>query len=52
MGVAGFYVVQMHRPLDEPLRSLAIGAALALEIALNQGDQTRGSSIWGTRRYE
>jgi hypothetical protein len=46
------YVVQMHRPLEEPLRSLVIAAALALDVALKQGDQTSGSSVWGTRRYK
>lgn len=46
------YVVQIHRPLEEPLRSLVIAAALALDVALKQGEQTRGSSLWGTRRYE
>ena len=46
------YVVQMHRPLEEPLRSLVIAAALAIDVELKQqGDQTSGSSVWGTRRY-
>jgi sporulation protein YlmC with PRC-barrel domain len=46
------YVVQMHRPLAEPLRSLVIAAALAIDVELKQhGDQTSGSSVWGTRRY-
>jgi hypothetical protein len=31
------YVVQIHRPLDEPLRSLVIAAALAVDTALKQG---------------
>lgn len=44
------YVVQIHRPLEEPLRSLAIAAALAVDTALKQGNQTSGS--WGTRRYK
>ncbi len=30
------YVVQIHRPLDEPLRSLVIAAALAVDTALRQ----------------
>ena len=30
------YVVQIHRPLDEPLRSLVIAAALAVDTALKQ----------------
>ena len=34
------YVVQMHRPLEEPLRSLVIAAALALDVELKQGDPT------------
>jgi uncharacterized protein YxjI len=46
------YVVQIHRPLEEPLRSLVIAAALAVDTALKQGYQVRGSSILGTRRYE
>lgn len=47
------YVVQMHRPLDEPLRSLVIAAALSIDVELKQnGDQTSGSSLWGTRRYK
>jgi Scramblase len=50
---ADHYVVQMHRPLEEPLRSLVIAAALAIDVELKQrGDQTRGSSFWGTRRYD
>lgn len=47
------YVVLMHRPLDEPLRSLVIAAALAIDVELKErGKQTRGSSISGTRRYK
>lgn len=47
------YVVQTHGPLDEPLRSLVIAAALAIDMELKQrGEQTSGSSIWGTRRYK
>ena len=46
------YVVQMHQPLEDPLRSLVIAAALAIDVALKQGDQTRGSSLSGSRRYE
>jgi uncharacterized protein YxjI len=44
------YVVQIHRPLEEPLRSLAIAAAVAIDTALKQGNQTLGS--WRTRSYE
>jgi hypothetical protein len=47
------YVVEMHSPLDEPLRSLVIAAALAIDVELKQfGDQTKGSSVRGTRRYK
>ncbi|WP_460812237.1 LURP-one-related/scramblase family protein [Nocardioides salsibiostraticola] len=44
------YVVQFHRPLEEPLRSLAISAALAVDTALKQGNQTSKPGL--TRRYE
>ncbi len=44
------YVVQIHRPLEEPLRSLVIAAALAVDTALKQGNQTSGSG--STRRYK
>jgi len=30
------YVVQIHRPLDEPLRSLVVAAALSVDTALKQ----------------
>ncbi|MDO8147502.1 phospholipid scramblase-related protein [Isoptericola sp. b515] len=30
------YVVQIHRPLEEPLRSLVVAAALAIDTALRQ----------------
>jgi len=43
------YVVEIHRPLQEPLRSLVIAAALAVDIALKQGNATSGSR--STRRY-
>jgi hypothetical protein len=46
------YVVQMDRKVAEPLRSLVIAAAVAIDVELKEwGDQTRGSSISGTRRY-
>jgi uncharacterized protein YxjI len=32
------YVVQIHRPLDEPLRSLVVAAALCVDTALKQDD--------------
>jgi hypothetical protein len=35
------YVVQIHRSLDEPLRSLVIAAALAVDTALKQGQEGR-----------
>lgn len=44
------YVVQIHRPLEEPLRCLVIAAALAVDTALKQGDPTRGSGRY--RRYK
>lgn len=31
------YVVEIHRPLEDPLRSLVVGAALAVDTALRQG---------------
>ena len=46
------YVVQIHRPVEDPLRSLAIAAALAIDTALTQGYQASGSSLLGARRYE
>jgi len=30
------YVVQIHRPLDEPLRSLVVASALSVDTALKQ----------------
>ena len=33
------YVVQIHRPLEEPLRSLVIAAALCVDTALKQDDR-------------
>jgi hypothetical protein len=36
------YVVQIHRSLDEPLRSLVIAAALAVDTALKQDNQGVG----------
>jgi uncharacterized protein YxjI len=35
------YVVQVHRPLEEPLRSLVIAAALAVDTALKQDGNWR-----------
>jgi uncharacterized protein YxjI len=36
------YVVQIHRPLDEPLRSLVLGSALGIDTALKQDDRGFG----------
>jgi len=33
------YVVQIHRPLEEPLRSLVVAAALGVDTALKQDDR-------------
>jgi uncharacterized protein YxjI len=33
------YVVQMHRPLEEPLRSLVVAAALSVDTALKQDNR-------------
>ena len=35
------YVVQIHRPLEEPLRSLVISAAVAVDTVLKQGGDRR-----------
>jgi hypothetical protein len=35
------YVLQVDRPLDEPLRSLVVAAAIMIDIALKQGDPSR-----------
>jgi len=43
------YVVQMRQPLKEPMRSLAIAVALAIDIALKQGDPTTDAAR-GRRR--
>lgn len=45
------YVVQVHDEVDDPLRSLLVAAALAVDVALKQGRNTRGSTLLGTRRY-
>ena len=36
------YVLQLHRPLDEPLRSLVVASALTVDTALKQ--DSRGLS--------
>jgi uncharacterized protein YxjI len=33
------YVVQIHRPLDDPLRTLVVAAALGIDTALKQDDR-------------
>lgn len=38
------YVVQIHKPIEEPLRSLTIATALAVDIALKQGKPSRRRS--------
>ncbi|KQY25543.1 hypothetical protein ASD16_02835 [Cellulomonas sp. Root485] len=38
------YVVEIHRPLEEPLRSLVVGAALAVDTALKQDGEWRHRS--------
>lgn len=46
------YVVEMHHPLKEPLRSLVIGGALAIDVELKErGSQTTKTSRRATRRY-
>lgn len=35
---ADHYVVQIHKPLDRPLLSLVVAAALAIDLSLKQGD--------------
>jgi uncharacterized protein YxjI len=36
------YVVQIHRPLEEPLRSLVVASALSVDTALKQDDRGFG----------
>ena len=33
------FVVQIHRPLEEPLRSLVVASTLAIDTALKQDDR-------------
>ena len=33
------FVVQIHRPLEEPLRSLVVASACAIDAALKQDDR-------------
>ena len=44
------YVVQLGRPLEEPLRSLALALALAIDIALKQGSPASDASASRRRR--
>jgi hypothetical protein len=43
---------QADSPLEEPVCSLAIETALAIDTALKQGTPTSRSSLSGTRRYK
>ena len=36
------FVVQIHRPLDEPLRSMVVASALCVDVALKQDDRGLG----------
>ena len=36
VNAADNYVVQIHRPLEDPLRSLVVAAALTVDTALKQ----------------
>jgi uncharacterized protein YxjI len=36
------YVVQIHRPLEDPLRSLVVAAAVSVDTALKQDDRGLG----------
>lgn len=44
------YVVQMGQPMEGPLRSLAVAAALAIDIALKQGDPAADAARGRRRR--
>lgn len=46
------YVVVMHEPLQDPLRSLVVAAALALDVALKEGTSSRRRSVLTKRRYK
>lgn len=47
---ADHYVLVMHQQLEQPLLTLVIAAAVALDLALKQGDPTHGHGR--RRRYE
>ena len=36
------FVVQIHRPLEEPLRTLVVASSLAVDTALKQDDRGFG----------
>lgn len=47
------YVIEMHRQVDDPLRSLILAGALVIDVEFKErGEQTRGSSFSGTRTYK
>ena len=46
------YVIEVPAAVKDPLRSLAIATSLSIDLMLKQGEQTRGSSLWGTRTYK
>ncbi|WP_338072846.1 phospholipid scramblase-related protein [Aeromicrobium phoceense] len=47
------YVIQIHDTMDEPLVSLIIAAAVAIDVELKQqGDQTRRSAVRRSRTYK
>lgn len=46
------YVVQIYRPLEEPVRSLVIAASLAVDIALKQGHPSRSRGALSPRSYQ
>lgn len=46
------YVVEIHQTLQEPLRSLVLAAALTIDVALKEGEQTRKTSRTMRRRYQ
>ena len=36
------YVLQIHRPLDEPMRSLVVASAVSVDLALKQDNRGFG----------
>lgn len=49
---ADHYVVQMDEDLAEPLRTLVVTAALAVDVALKQDRPSHKSGILSTRRFD